>query len=111
MAPRQRGRGLRIEIAPRHHLPAASIDTALVIQSLPHVHRRGDVLRAPGRVVRPRGRTYPSTDRAPAFRRDARSRATHDVVARGDEARLPRVPGLRHSGAVLAVEARRAGGP
>ncbi len=143
------------------HLPPASIDTALVIQSLHHFHRRDDVFRALGRVVRPGGRLllvephhnlrraarllrkYLSTYRAPAFWRDERNWATHDFVTRGEiralcrtggfddvritaywfpysrrvvrdplrrmalEARLARVPGLRHFGAILAVEARR----
>lgn len=37
-------------------LPPHSVDTALVIQSLHHMHRRPDVFEALGRVLRPRGR-------------------------------------------------------
>ena len=38
------------------HVPAASIDTALVVQSLHHLHRRPEVFEALARVVRPGGR-------------------------------------------------------
>ena len=38
------------------HVPEASIDTAFVLQSLHHLHRRPEVLEALGRVVRPGGR-------------------------------------------------------
>jgi ubiquinone/menaquinone biosynthesis C-methylase UbiE len=37
------------------HVPEASIDTALIIQSLHHLHRRPEVFEALGRVVRPGG--------------------------------------------------------
>jgi len=37
-------------------LPAASIDSAFLIQSLHHMHRRPDVFEALGRVLRPGGR-------------------------------------------------------
>ena len=80
----------------------ASIDTAFVIQSLHHFHRRPDVLAALGRVVRPGGRLflvephhnllrvarllrkYRSTYRAPAFWSDERNWATHDFCTRGE---------------------------
>ncbi len=38
------------------HVPAASIDTAVVVQSLHHLHRRPEVFEALARVVRPGGR-------------------------------------------------------
>jgi len=37
-------------------LPAATVDSAFLIQSLHHMHRRSDVFEALGRVVRPGGR-------------------------------------------------------
>ena len=38
------------------HLPPASIDSAFLIQSLHHMHRRPEVFHALGRIVRPGGR-------------------------------------------------------
>lgn len=39
-----------------NRLPPGSVDSALVIQSLHHMHRRAEVFQALGRVVRPGGR-------------------------------------------------------
>ncbi len=39
-----------------NRLPAGSVDSALVIQSLHHMHQRAEVFEALGRVVRPGGR-------------------------------------------------------
>jgi ubiquinone/menaquinone biosynthesis C-methylase UbiE len=143
-------------------VPDRSIDTAFVIQSLHHFHRRPEVFAALGRAVRPGGRLlllephhnvlrvarlfrkHRSTYRAPAFWTDERNWATHDFLTRGElvtlsragdfedvritgywiplsrrlqpdaerrfrlEARLGRLPGLRHVARVLALEARRA---
>jgi ubiquinone/menaquinone biosynthesis C-methylase UbiE len=41
-----------------HLLPAKSVDSALVIQSLHHMHGRAAVFEALGRVVRPGGRLF-----------------------------------------------------
>src|SRR5439155_25999293 len=40
------------------HVPAGSIDSAFLIQSLHHFHRRPEVFAELGRVVRPGGRLY-----------------------------------------------------
>jgi len=80
----------------------ASIDTAFVLQSLHHFHRRPEVFAELGRVVRPGGRLYlvephhnlrrvarlarkyASTYRRPAFWGDERNWATHDFLTRGE---------------------------
>jgi len=80
----------------------ASIDSALVLQSLHHFHRRPEVFAALGRVVRPGGRLflvephhnlrrvgrllrkYATTYRRPAFWGDERNWATHDFLTRGE---------------------------
>lgn len=142
-------------------VPAASVDTAFIIQSLHHLHDRDQVFAALGRVVRPGGRLlmvephhnvrraarlfrkYVTTYRARQFWTDERNWATHDFLTIGDvralcrhggfsprrisgywipysrrlvpggerrfqvEHRLGRWPILRHSAAVLSVEALR----
>lgn len=83
-------------------VPIGSIDSAFIIQSLHHFHRRPEVFAELGRVVRPGGRLYvvdPDHNprrvarlarkyrrvyRAPAFRSDERNWATHDFVTRGE---------------------------
>jgi ubiquinone/menaquinone biosynthesis C-methylase UbiE len=92
--------GTAIDLAER--VPDASIDTALVLQSLHHFHRRPEVFAALGRVVRPGGRLYlvephhnlrrvtrllrkyATTYRRPAFWSDERNWATHDFLTRGE---------------------------
>jgi len=82
------------------HLPDRSVDSALILQSLHHFHRRDEVFAALGAVVRPGGRlflvephhnarraarlfrAYLSDYRAPAFRSDERNWATHDFLTR-----------------------------
>jgi ubiquinone/menaquinone biosynthesis C-methylase UbiE len=94
------------------HLGEASIDSAFVLQSLHHFHRRGEVFRALGRVVRPGGRLflvephhnlrrvarlfrkYLTQYRAPAFWRDERNWATHDFLTRGELRALCREGGF-----------------
>jgi len=84
------------------HVPAASIDTALVVQSLHHLHDRPEVFRALGHVVKPGGRLlmvephhnlrraarlfrkYLTTYRAREFWSDERNWATHDFLTRGE---------------------------
>ena len=84
------------------HVPAASIDSAFVIQSLHHFHRRPEVFVELGRVVRPGGRLYlvePHHNlrrvarlarkyrrvyRALEFRAAERHWATHDFLTRGE---------------------------
>jgi ubiquinone/menaquinone biosynthesis C-methylase UbiE len=93
-------------------VPAASVDTAFVIQSLHHLHEREQVFEALGRVVRPGGRLlmvephhnlrrvarlfrkYLSTYRARAFWSDERNWATHDFVTRGELRALCRLGGF-----------------
>ena len=83
-------------------VPAGSIDTAFIVQSLHHLHDRREVFRALGRAVRPGGRLlvvephhnvrraarlfrkYLSTYRARAFWSDERNWATHDFLTRGE---------------------------
>ena len=83
-------------------VPDGSVDSALVIQSLHHFHRRPEVFAALGRAVRPGGRlflvephhnlrrvgrllrNYLTTYRAPTFWRDERNWATHDFLTRGE---------------------------
>ncbi len=79
-----------------------SMDSALVIQSLHHFHRREEVFEALGRAVRPGGRlfllephhnlrrvarlakNYVRTYRAPEFWKSERNWATHDFLTRGE---------------------------
>lgn len=93
-------------------VPAASIDTAFVIQSLHHLHDRERVFEALGRVVRPGGRLlmvephhnlrraarllrkYLTTYRARDFWSDERNWATHDFLTRGELRALCRVGGF-----------------
>jgi ubiquinone/menaquinone biosynthesis C-methylase UbiE len=92
--------GTAFDLAGR--VPDASIDTALVLQSLHHFHRRPEVFAALGRVVRPGGRlylvephhnlrrvgrllrTYATTYRRLSFWSDERNWATHDFLTRGE---------------------------
>ena len=94
------------------HVPAGSIDTAFVIQSLHHFHRRPEVFAALGRAVRPRGRLfllephhnvlraarlfrkYVSTYRAREFWTDERNWATHDFLTRRELVSLCRGGGF-----------------
>jgi len=80
----------------------ASIDTAFVLQSLHHFHRRPEVFAALGRIVRPGGRlylvephhnlrrvgrlvrNYATTYRRSSFWSDERNWATHDFLTRGE---------------------------
>jgi len=89
-----------------------SIDSALVIQSLHHLHRRPAVFEALGRVVRPGGRLfvvephhnvrraarlfrhYLTTYRVRDFWTDERNWATHDFVTRGELRALCRSGGF-----------------
>ena len=84
------------------HVPAGSIDSAFLIQSLHHFHRRPEVFAELGRVVRPGGRLYlvephhnlrrvgrlarkyRRTYRAREHREDERNWATHDFLTRGE---------------------------
>jgi SAM-dependent methyltransferase len=84
----------------RKHVADASIDSALVLQSLHHFHRREEVFAALGAAVRPGGRLflvephhnarravrllrgYLGTYRAPAYWSDERNWATHDFLTR-----------------------------
>ncbi len=102
--------GTAFDLAGR--IPDASIDTALVLQSLHHFHRRPEVFAALGRVVRPGGRLYlvephhnlrrvarlarkyASTYRRPAFWGDERNWATHDFLTRGELRALCRGSGF-----------------
>jgi ubiquinone/menaquinone biosynthesis C-methylase UbiE len=83
-------------------LPAASVDTAFIIQSLHHLHDRDQVFEALGRVVRPGGRLlmvephhnlrraarllrkYLDTYHAREFWSQERNWATHDFLTRGE---------------------------
>lgn len=94
------------------HVADASIDSAFVLQSLHHFHRRDEVFRALGRVMRPGGRLflvephhnlrrvarlswkYLTRYRAPAFWRDERNWATHDFLTRGEVHALCRLGGF-----------------
>jgi SAM-dependent methyltransferase len=84
------------------HVPAGSIDSAFIIQSLHHFHRRPEVFAELGRVVRPGGslylvephhnlrrvgrlaRKYCRIYRAGEYRRDERNWATHDFLTRAE---------------------------
>jgi ubiquinone/menaquinone biosynthesis C-methylase UbiE len=90
-----------------------SIDSACIIQSLHHFHRRGEIFKALGRALRPGGRLflvephhnlrrvvrlarhYLATYRAPAFWRQERNWATHDFLTRREIAALCRGAGFR----------------
>jgi ubiquinone/menaquinone biosynthesis C-methylase UbiE len=94
------------------HVGEASIDSAFVIQSLHHFHRRDEVFRALGRVVRPGGRLflvephhnlrrvarltrkYLAEYRATSFWQDERNWATHDFLTRGELRALCRQGGF-----------------
>jgi ubiquinone/menaquinone biosynthesis C-methylase UbiE len=94
------------------HVGEASVDSAFILQSLHHFHRRDEVFRALGRVVRPGGRlfvvephhnlrrvarllrTYVTHYRAPAFWRDERNWATHDFLTRAELRALCRQGGF-----------------
>ena len=83
-------------------VPPASVDSAVIIQSLHHVHRRPEVFEILRRAVRPGGRLYMvephhnvrratrllrtwlAQYRAPAFWRDEVNWATHDFLTRGE---------------------------
>ncbi len=93
-------------------VPAASVDTAFIIQSLHHLHDRDRVFEALGRVVRPGGRLlmvephhnvrraarlfrkYLASYRAPAWWSDERNWATHDFLTRGELRALCRIGGF-----------------
>lgn len=93
-------------------VPAASVDTALIIQSLHHLHDRDRVFEALGRVVRPGGRLlmvephhnvrraarlfrkYLAEYHAPAWWSDERNWATHDFLTRGELRALCRIGGF-----------------
>ncbi len=93
--------------------PAGSIDTAFVIQSLHHFHRRPEIFAGLGRAVRPGGRLfliephhnlrrvarlirhYVTTYRAPTFWRQERNWATHDFLTRRELTTLCRRAGFR----------------
>jgi ubiquinone/menaquinone biosynthesis C-methylase UbiE len=93
-------------------VPAASVDTAFIIQSLHHLHDRERVFEALGRVVRPGGRLlivephhnlrraarllrkYLSVYRARAWWSDERNWATHDFLTRGELRALCRTGGF-----------------
>jgi ubiquinone/menaquinone biosynthesis C-methylase UbiE len=93
-------------------VPAASVDTAFIIQSLHHLHDRDRVFQALGRVVRPGGRLlmvephhnlrraarllrkYVADYHARAWWSDERNWATHDFLTRGELRALCRVGGF-----------------
>lgn len=94
------------------HVGEASVDSAFILQSLHHFHRRDEVFRALGRVVRPGGRLfvvephhnlrrvarlfgkYLTQYRAPAFWRDEQNWATHDFLTRAELRALCRQGGF-----------------
>ncbi len=93
-------------------VPDGSMDSALVIQSLHHFHRRPEVFAALGRAVRPGGRLFlvePHHNlrrvarlfrnwlreyRARAFWTEERNWATHDFLTRGEVHALCRLGGF-----------------
>ena len=93
-------------------VPAGSVDTAFLIQSLHHLHDRVEVFRALGHAVRPGGRLllvephhnvrraarlfrkYIAGYRAREFWSDERNWATHDFVTRGELRALCREGGF-----------------
>jgi ubiquinone/menaquinone biosynthesis C-methylase UbiE len=94
------------------HVGEASVDSAFILQSLHHFHRRDEVFRALGRVVRPGGRlfvvephhnlrrvarlfrAYLKHYRAPSFWRDEQHWATHDFLTRAELRALCRQSGF-----------------
>lgn len=94
------------------HVAAASMDSALVIQSLHHFHRRGEVFAALGRALRPAGRLYMvephhnlrrvarlfrkyvTAYRARDFWTNERNWATHDFLTLGEVHALCRLGGF-----------------
>jgi ubiquinone/menaquinone biosynthesis C-methylase UbiE len=94
------------------HVGEASVDSAFILQSLHHFHRRDEVFRALGRVVRPGGRLfvvephhnlrrvarlfgkYLMQYRAPSFWRDEQNWATHDFLTRAELRALCRQGGF-----------------
>jgi SAM-dependent methyltransferase len=96
----------------RAHVADASIDSAFILQSLHHFHRRDEVFQVLGRAVRPGGRlflvephhnvrrvarllrAYVRDYRAPRFWRDERNWSTHDFVTRGELRALCRAGGF-----------------
>lgn len=93
-------------------VPAGSVDTAFIIQSLHHLHDRERVFEALGRVVRPGGRLlmvephhnlrraarlfrkYLAEYRARGWWSDERNWATHDFLTRGELSALCRIGGF-----------------
>ena len=93
-------------------VPAASVDTAFIIQSLHHLHDRDRVFEALGRIVRPGGRLllvephhnlrraarlfrkYLREYRARAWWSNDRNWATHDFLTRGELRALCRIGGF-----------------
>jgi len=93
-------------------VPAASVDTVFIIQSLHHLHDRERVFEALGRVVRPGGRLlmvephhnlrraarlfrkYLAEYRARAWWSNERNWATHDFLTRGELRALCRIGGF-----------------
>jgi SAM-dependent methyltransferase len=94
------------------HAAEASMDSALLIHSLHHLHRRPELFEALGRAVRPGGRLfmiephhnlrraarllrhYLKIYRARAFWTDERNWATHDFVTRREVRALCRCGGF-----------------
>ncbi len=122
--------------APAEALPAfvsdGSIDSAFLIQSLHHLHRRPELFRALGRAVRPGGRLfmiephhnlrraarlfrhYLTVYRARGFWTDEQNWATHDFVTRGEVRALCRHGGfgdIRISGYWMPYARRAAADP
>jgi SAM-dependent methyltransferase len=86
------------------NLGEASVDSAFILQSLHHFHRRAEVFRALGRVVRPGGRLFV----AEPHHNLRRMRLIPQARRRFDCERIAgRLPGVRHFAAVLALTARR----
>jgi SAM-dependent methyltransferase len=93
-------------------VPAASVDTAFIIQSLHHLHDREQVFEALGRVVRPGGRLlmvephhnlrrvarllrkYLAEYRQRSWWSAERNWATHDFLTRGEIRALCRIGGF-----------------
>jgi len=96
----------------RAHVADSSIDSALILQSLHHLHRRDEIFAALGAVVRPGGRlflvephhntrraarlwrAYLGDYRSRSFRSDERNWATHDFVTRREIRALCRLGGF-----------------
>ncbi len=93
-------------------MPAASVDTAFIVQSLHHLHDRDRVFEALGRIVRPGGRLlmvephhnlrrvarlfrkYLGEYHARAWWSNERNWATHDFLTRGELRALCRIGGF-----------------